>query len=1370
MTVYPNSIDGYATLPVLVDLVSPVRAADVNRLRNSIIAIERELGINPSGTYGTVRARLDALELGLGGSIIIGGGGGSAGTGEDYLSGMIETPTDKEYFLTTEIPYDGYIHSISTKSSAGTCTLTAKINGIPVGGTPNAVSTTEVTEYITAPNEFVTGDTLTVEVSGNASCADLSFTVLMFVTPGGEFGEANIGANVGVAGVGPYKQKTGLTLEFRNINAGSNKISVGLDAPNNEIDIDVVEANLTLNNIGGSPLSISKGGTGQSTATNAFNALSPTTTKGDLIVRNNTSNVRFGVGTDGYLLIADSTQPEGIRWGSASFVGANTSLSNLSATAINLSLIPGADDSLDLGSSSFRWRDLYLGPTSLRFVTTIAETSTVRNWRLKVRETAGSTQGSFVIQEGSNEYIYITPTGNVGIGVTDPSTIIDVNGVSTYRGVGSPPAVSLAGQGTIYFDGSTNKFKFSENGAAYQDFGTGGGGGSGANTALSNLVATNINTSLLPATDDGYDLGGPAQRWRDLYLGPTSLHLVSTSSETGTARDWKASVAETIGATRGRFRIMEGSSEYFNITAAGNIGIGTTDPSSNVHLYNSINSGTLISINNPSNGTTAYASFIATSDAASALIAAYSTNYATTWGGIPIGGKAFISGWDSDTMFGNGSVNTKSLYFFSRGNSVSTGLVAQYVPGAWTFNPLTENIDFVIQGDANTNLLFADASADRIGIGTATPQQLVDLFGTTDGTSLQVRTNSASAGVGLRLVNSALSAESQIGLAYTTDSWSVGAQLGDLVFDNNHATGGISWGTNNAVTMRLTTDGYVGIGLTNPNSRLTLNGVLSLQGTVSPPSDTGYGKVFVKQSDSKLYFIDELGTEFDLTSAGVSGTGSTDSVAYWSNASALTNSSTFVWKEASQRIGIGTATPSSSTHVFSSTDAKITVEAGAVNKSQIDFNTGGTVRGDITVDGSVSGTPLNINKNNVANVVIAAGGGDVAFGNITPSSKIDIDGAVTWRGLTAPPVAPAGQGRIYFDTSTSKLKISESGGAYFDISAGVAANITLSNLTTTSINTHLLPQLDDGYDIGSEALRWRDGYFGPSSLHIVTKVGETVVPHHWVLGASETPGSTQGRFTIRDDINEYFSIDGYGHVGIGTTVAGSALEINGATSYGGITTPPLSETGKGRIYFDSVSNQFKMSENGGSYTVLGSGVGGADTSLSNISNTAVSASLIPAIDDGYDLGSTSLRWQDGYFSSTLKALALDSTSALSLGTNTASSVVIGASSIITTIGGQAIISGSFATTISTKTANYTLTATDSKILVNASSGIVTITLPLASGCPGREYHIKKIDSSSNNMVINTTGGNTIDGDSAIVTNIQYRAYTITSDGINWYII
>jgi len=64
-------------------------------------------------------------------------------------------------------------------------------------------------------------------------------------------------------------------------------------------------------------LAIADGGTGGSTATVAFDALAPTTTKGDIIVNNGTDNIREAVGTNDQVLTADSAQASGVKWATA---------------------------------------------------------------------------------------------------------------------------------------------------------------------------------------------------------------------------------------------------------------------------------------------------------------------------------------------------------------------------------------------------------------------------------------------------------------------------------------------------------------------------------------------------------------------------------------------------------------------------------------------------------------------------------------------------------------------------------------------------------------------------------------------------------------------------------------------------------------------------------------------------------------------------------------------------------------------------------------------------------------------------------------------------------------------------------------------
>lgn len=83
-------------------------------------------------------------------------------------------------------------------------------------------------------------------------------------------------------------------------------------------------------------LPISKGGTNGTTATTGFNNLSPLTTKGDLISRDVTNNIRVAVGGNGQVLTADSAQASGISWTTPISVDSSQQLDNASlATSVS---------------------------------------------------------------------------------------------------------------------------------------------------------------------------------------------------------------------------------------------------------------------------------------------------------------------------------------------------------------------------------------------------------------------------------------------------------------------------------------------------------------------------------------------------------------------------------------------------------------------------------------------------------------------------------------------------------------------------------------------------------------------------------------------------------------------------------------------------------------------------------------------------------------------------------------------------------------------------------------------------------------------------------------------------------------------------
>lgn len=86
-----------------------------------------------------------------------------------------------------------------------------------------------------------------------------------------------------------------------------------------------------------------------------------------------------------------------------------------------------------------------------------------------------------------------------------------------------------------------------------------------------------------------------------------------------------------------------------------------------------------------------------------------------------------------------------------------------------------------------------------------------------------------------------------------------------------------------------------------------------------------------------------------------------------------------------------------------------------------------------------------------------------------------------------------------------------------------------------------------------------------------------------------------------------------------------------------------------------------------------------------------------------------------------------------------------------------------------KTGAYTATAADDVIL--ASGAAFTITLPTAVGITGKQYYVKKTDSTIANIItVGTTSAQTIDGATTVTLKTQYATVGVVSDGANWQLL
>lgn len=80
--------------------------------------------------------------------------------------------------------------------------------------------------------------------------------------------------------------------------------------------------------------------------------------------------------------------------------------------------------------------------------------------------------------------------------------------------------------------------------------------------------------------------------------------------------------------------------------------------------------------------------------------------------------------------------------------------------------------------------------------------------------------------------------------------------------------------------------------------------------------------------------------------------------------------------------------------------------------------------------------------------------------------------------------------------------------------------------------------------------------------------------------------------------------------------------------------------------------------------------------------------------------------------------------------------------------------------------NYIAVDADA-LLIDASSGAITITLPEVTLTA--RIIVKKTDSSVNAITIATPGSETIDGSATLTLANKNEAYSLISDGINWYV-
>jgi hypothetical protein len=917
------------------------------------------------------------------------------------------------------------------------------------------------------------------------------------------------------------------------------------------------------------------------------------------------------------------------------------------------------------------------------------------------------------------------------------------------------PGVSDSGEGRIYFDQSSNAFLVSENGGAYVDLATAAdvtlqnaynGGGVGAGRSV------NLNAGAIQFTDNNADNNDILQITKNPAAGQSGVGLSITMGPNATGNG----ITVTSSGT--------GLAALFSGATISVPGAGTNSERLGASATAAGNNSTALGNGATSSGTSSTA----------------------------VGQAATTAGFTGAIALGVGATNTAA-------NQLMIGSSTQSITQVVIGNGATNGTP------ANTTIKATDASAaTTAGANITLKGGLGNTTGSGGNSVVQAGNGGATSGTGgsAQILGGAGGASNGNG--------------GDSVATAGSASG-TGTGGNVVLTGGLSPSGSGGIvsfqtGATSSLQRLFVpnDGGLEWVGLAAAPSLSAASdaRIYFNSSDNKLYVSKNGGAYSEIATGGsvtfqnayngsagsspfVTETNAGGSISFTNPAASSHEVLTLTQQTAGQNVitaSGGDIVLSGGSFVVSSgfgldTSGAGSLEIGATNATTIDVGNGSTtalnitattttITGDLTVNGTV--TTINTTNLTVTDPLI--------YGN-NGAGSANSGIAFARQG------APTADAVLLWDEANSRWELGQA-----DTSGGTVVPSNVATYNDLKVLDLLLNgtavTADAGLTVTATAATLNLAATGANPVNLLTN-GST----RWAVdGSGNFVAGTDATYTI-GALNATRPTSVYASSSfVAGTTTGASITVGSSTI---VATQAMTlstgnnAAGNGYAWAVNAGNSTGTNGNGGSVALTsgtgnGTGTGGAASLTAGTGGASDGAGGQASLVGGSGGatngvgGLTLVQGGNGSGTGTGGNVRLDAGVS---GSGTGGSVLIrtGNTALTTAVTvlpnnfvgvGTSPTSrlhafGSSAAKVSTVSTNTTL-GDQTFILVDASAGAITITLPTAVGIGDRYYHIKKIDSSSNKITISATGGQTIDGSTSYQLKIGNESVSIVSDNANWW--